>query len=201
MNQHEDGPEVVGAAETAATGDPFWSVVRRRHPDVDVVVLPQVPEVRTTSEGVVADPETVARQEQEILHRTWDAFVEAAEHGPDGPVTRVPPVVTGRWLSGSTPDRIRREVSAVVEDPAGLADPTAASALMRRAEETLRTQGWHVLTPSDGLPRLMAGRPEGGGRREVLLLHAPAQGRLVVRVRGPELVVGQAVARDCVAGG
>ena len=40
-------------------GDPFWSVVRRRHPDVDVVVLPSVdgarPLVQEGAEPVAAD--------------------------------------------------------------------------------------------------------------------------------------------------
>lgn len=209
MSEQQQGPEVGAAPEGAVTSDPFWSVVRRRHPDVDVVVLPPVPGTRTAPDAATADvaaeetvadeavdPEAVARLEHEVVRRAWASLITSA-----GAVEGVSPVVTGRWLNGSAPDRIRREAVAVVEDPSRLADPVAASGLLRRAEETLSTQGWHVLVPPDGLPRLMAGRPEGDGRRELMIVHAPAQGRLLLRVRTADVVVGRAVAHECVVSG
>lgn len=205
MSEREQGPEVVAAEGEAVAADPFWSVVRRRHPDVDVVVLPSVPGARRPSdpnpawEGEEADAEAEARHEHEVVRRAWEQLV--ADSGDIVTARVVLPVVTGRWLGGSAPDRVRREASAVVEDLEHLSDPLACAALLRRAEATLRDGGWHVVAPTDGLPRLMAGRPERDGRREVLLVHAPAQGRLVLRTRGPELAVGAAVAHACVVSG
>jgi hypothetical protein len=68
------------------------------------------------------------------------------------------------------------------------------------AQELLdESDGWHVLAPPDGVPRVLAGRPGTIGREDVQVL-APA-GRVVLRIRSALVVVGEAAAADAIGGG
>ncbi|MDN4173263.1 hypothetical protein QWY28_09945 [Nocardioides sp. SOB77] len=169
------------AAERVAA-DPFWSVVRRRHPDVDVVVLPagdaappDPAEVASLPEVDAADAaEGAARGEAEAL-ALWTALVGAE-----------PGTIRTRWAAGRASGTHRLETTLRLDD----VDPTAAVAAVGRAEDALAADGWHVLAPGDGLPRVLAGRGEGLGRAELQLVHAPAEARLVLRVRAGDVRLG-----------
>jgi hypothetical protein len=144
-------------ADPAAT-DPFWAPVRRRHPDVDIVLLPPEQAADEPADQPPADPE--------LLSRLWATAV-----GGDEPTETAERRVQGRLETTWT-----RESDQPV-------DPATAQAVVRRTAETLEQAGWHVLAPADGLPRVQAGRPDGLDRAEVLLLVVPETGRVVLRHR------------------
>ena len=85
----------------------------------------------------------------------------------------------GRWFPGQQPGTQRHEETWSTE---GLT-PEAAETVVRRAAEALQGDGWHVLAPPSGLPRVQAGRDDGLDRAELLVLVVPEDGRLVLRHR------------------
>lgn len=170
----------VTDASAAVAADPFWSVVRRHHPEIDIVLLPEPPAPPDTAGLPLEDPDAAAAAADDAATRRWYGLVDDRE-----PVTRA------RWRSGPTPDTLVRETTLHVDG----VDPVTAVATVARAAEVLAGDGWRVLTPPDGLPRTLAGREEGIGRCELQLVHAPATGRLVLRVRSAPVVVGEQVAR------
>ena len=156
------------------TNDPFWSVVRRRQPDVDIVLLPPEAPPAGPSGLPPQDPEAFAEVESARVRAEWDTFLDAG----DGPTdSGASPVEEVRWIPGPTPDSVARETTLVVEG----ADPVQAVAAIERAVASLSDDGWHLLVPPTGPPRVVAGRGEEIGRRELQLVYAA--GRLVLRVR------------------
>ncbi len=174
---------------TRTPPEQFWSVVRPRHPDIDVLLLPApAPEVTASGLPVVelttADEVALAEEAASL----WRALAREE-----------PPRAAGRWVSGSARDVVRREHTLLRE---GL-DAVAGVALVRGAVASLRAQGWRVLAPPDGMPRALASREvaEGRvGREELLLVLVPGPGRLVMRHRSAGLPVGRSAARDLVTG-
>ncbi|TNM38557.1 hypothetical protein FHP29_15090 [Nocardioides albidus] len=162
------GPEAT--ARVAA--DPFWSVVRRRHSDVDLVLLPAeaigpaepIPGPIPGTSAEHATAECAAR-----VAELWDRLVGETE----------PDEWRDRWTSGSAPDLARHEATWT---RLGM-DPVSASGVLDRAAATLRDEGWRVLAPPDGMPRVLAGRPARHGREELDLVLVPATGRFFLTVR------------------
>ena len=184
--------------------DPFWSVVRRRHPQVDVVILPaEAGRAVPTPPGtpIAPDPAMVAAREESGVRRLWVRLV-----GDLGPV---PARWDARWIPGGEPDRVRREVTQTADQlPEELVGRPLRERLLAAAD-ALRDQGWHVTLPPRGLPRVLAGRAgdHAGaeaaawqGREELQLVAVEASRRLVLRFRGVEHAVGADVARQLVAG-
>jgi hypothetical protein len=171
--------------------DPFWSVVRRRHPDVDLVLLPaearDLPEPPPGVEPLEVTDELVAR-------------LDAA--GPDAwrlLVDTDVPESAARWMPAPTPDGVRRELTLAREG----VDPVAGAALVQGATTILLAQGWRVLAPPDGMPRVLASREANGelvGREELQLVLVPATGRLLLRLRSADVPVTHRVAHDLVTG-
>lgn len=165
------GEEAV--ARVAA--DPFWSVVRRRHPDLDVVVLPATAAAGPTADEVAAlpevDPTEEAARVESVAVDLWTVLVESE-----------PGEVATRRTAGRARGAVRVETTVRL---AGV-DPTAGVAVVGRAEDALARDGWHVLTPPDGMPRALAGRGEGLAREELQLVHDPAAARLVLRLRSAD---------------
>ncbi|GGO74145.1 hypothetical protein [Nocardioides deserti] len=166
------GEEAV--ARVAA--DPFWSVVRRRHPDLGVVVLPPTAAARPTEDEVAALPEVDPSEEtarvESLAVDLWTVLV-----GDE------PGEVATRRTAGRARGTVRVETTVRL---AGI-DPTGGVAVVSRAEDTLVRDGWHVLAPPDGMPRVLAGRGEGVAREELQLVLAPVEGHLVLRHRAGDV--------------
>lgn len=173
--------------------DPFWSVVRRRHPDLDLVLLP--PEAAESAAAApplapVADVDAEAARFDDRATGLWRRLVDAE-----------PPPAQTRWLAGDSRDAVRREVRFTREG----ADPVEDTVALRAAAETLRAEGWRVLAPPDGMPRVLASHDADGrighiGREELQLLLVPGTGRLVLRVRSAGIPVGRRTAHTLLTG-
>lgn len=165
-------------ADPAAT-DPFWAPVRRRHPDVDIVLLPAeqpaepdpaLPDPEPEPEPAEPiDPDELARDAEAALAALWAQAVGESD----------PTEQQSHWLSGERPGTLRHEATWTLEGTT----PEQSTAALQRVAESLGADGWHVLTPPDGLPRVQAGRADGLDRAEVLLLVVPASARLALRHR------------------
>lgn len=171
--------------------DPFWAVVRRRHPDVDLVLLPaearDLPEPAPEAEPVEVTEELVARLDGRGPD-AWRLLVDDEVPEP-----------AARWMPAPTPQGVRRELTLAREG----VDPVAGAALVQGATTILLAQGWRVLAPPDGLPRVLASREATRGllgREELQLVLVPAAGRLVLRLRSADVPVTHRVAHDLVTG-
>lgn len=177
-----DGPQ---AAEIVAN-DPFWSVVRRRHPDVDIVVLPadDAPDL-TPAPGAtpIHTGETLAEFEADVTD-LWERLGQPAGR----------PVV--RWTSAPNRGAVALEGRITAEH----VDPEDATAALHRAAERLGAEGWHVLLPPDGLPRVAAGQTRTTGRRTVQVVHVPARDRLLLIVRSEPIPVSRNTANTLLGG-
>ena len=80
-------------------------------------------------------------------------------------------------------------------------DPMVASGALQRVQDLLAPDdAWSVLAPTDGIPRVLAGRPGRIGREDVQVL-VPAAGRVVLRIRSELVVVGTAAVAESMGGG
>ncbi len=162
------GPEA--AARVAA--DPFWSVVRRRHPDVDLVLLPPVAAPDEADAGAPPIEAGVEEATAACLARVaglWQRLV--GDVAPDEQ--------RAGWTTGPRPGLERHEATWTLLG----VDPVAATGTIDGAARTLGEEGWRVLAPPDGMPRVLAGRPAGNGREELDLVLVPATGRFFLTVR------------------
>lgn len=171
--------------------DPFFGEVRRRHPDIDIVLLPpeppQAPEPPAGSAPV--DPSvltTVAVEHEAEARALWSRVARGIDLPAD----------TARWAPGTVTGTVARESLLAAEG----VDPVTAAAALAGAARSLAEGGWHVLEPDTGMPRVLAGRGEGAGRREVQVVHVEATGRYAVTSRGPSYAVGPARVRALLLG-
>jgi hypothetical protein len=175
------------AARRVAT-DPFWSTVVRRHPDVDVVVLPPEPSGTpdVPADGPTADP-AVARQDfRDRMAALWSALGLAGE----------PSHLGDTWFAGAADGTLRWQGTATFDD----LDPVVASGVLGRAQDVLaEAGGWHALAPPEGIPRVLAGRPGRLGRDEIQVL-VPTASRVVLRIRSEPVVVGADAAAEALGG-
>lgn len=168
--------------------DPFWSTVVRRHGDVDVVVLPPdaPPDAELPADTPTVDPDEAREQRRARLASLWSALGL-----PDEP-THLDDV----WFAGGPEGTLRWQGTATFDD----LDPVTASGALERVLDLLpEADGWSVLAPADGIPRVLAGRPGGLGREELQVL-LPTSSRVVLRLRSELVVVGP-VAADAALGG
>ncbi|MEO9324454.1 hypothetical protein ABFT23_13245 [Nocardioides sp. C4-1] len=170
-NGLRSGPEA--AAQVA--DDPFWSVVRRRHPDLDIVLLP--PDDATgpppdDAPAPLVEPAAEAARADGLADLWWRAVV-----------VDEPTEATSRWVGGSARGTRRREVTRRLEG----ADLAATTAALDRARDRLVESGWHVLAPPGGMPRVLASHVDAGRRTELMLVLAPTVSRLVLRLRTPDV--------------
>lgn len=178
-------------AERVAS-DPFWGEVRRRHPDVDIVLLPPDAGPAHAPEGAEpVDPAEVAQAGEQQVAALWSQLL-----GHVSPASR-----TVRWMSGDVVDSLVREstwtLQATREELAAQDVPT----MLGRVVDALGAAGWDVLAPPGGLPRVTATRPEGLGRSELLLLVVADDARVVLRFRTGPVLVTDALRRELVGGG
>lgn len=169
--------------------DPFWSTVVRRHGDVDVVVLPpdSPPASEVPAGTPTVDPDQAREQQRARLASLWSALGL-----PDEP-THLDDV----WFAGGPEGTLRWQGTAAFDD----LDPVTASGVLERVLDLLpEADGWSVLAPTDGIPRVLAGRPGGLGREELQVL-LPTSSRVVLRLRSELVVVGPVAAEAALRGG
>ncbi|QIK77086.1 hypothetical protein [Nocardioides piscis] len=177
-----EGPDA--AAVVAA--DPFWSVVRRHHRDVDIVVLPpgDVPDLTPAPGDVPGDTDTLRAAFDEDVAELWKHLGQ--------PDTR--PGV--RWTPAPNRGAVALEGRVAAEDVA----PDVAAATLRRAVQRLAGEGWHVLVPPGGIPRVAAGQARRTGRRTAQVVHVPEPRRLLLVVRS-EPIPAPRITADTLLGG
>ncbi|WP_416954485.1 hypothetical protein ACNKF0_19550 [Nocardioides sp. T5] len=180
---------VTGApAARQVLQDPFWATVLRRHDDVDLVVLPpEAPDrVEVPGDEPTVEPDVARGELRARMAALWAAL------GLEGEPSHLDDV----WFAGSAPGTLRWQGTATFDD----LDPVVASDALQRARDLLaEADGWHVLAPPDGVPRVLAGRPGRVGREDVQVL-APTAGRVVLRIRSALVVVGEAAAAEAIGG-
>lgn len=163
MELHRGGNDAADALDR----DPFWSVVRRRHPDLTVVLLDDDPP---------ADPPADTPPDELDAHlarlsATWGLLASLVSEA-GGPPT--PPSV--RWASHGRPDG----AALVVERSLTGLGPDGGTDLLRRVAWRLGAHEWRmvatteaerpVLRASDGVLHLDA---EAGAVVTVLSLATP----------------------------
>ncbi|AIY18577.1 hypothetical protein GUY44_22375 [Pimelobacter simplex] len=121
------------ADDDVVADDPFWSVVRRRHPDLTVVLLPEEP-----PDDRPPTPPDEARARATRLAQAWAALAPVlAATGVPG-VTVTPPSV--RWA-------VRDDGEALVLDKAL---PGAGPELLAATALRLGERGWRLRPGSRG---------------------------------------------------
>jgi hypothetical protein len=168
-------------------GDAFFGAVRRRHPDVDIVVLPQTgPAEPSATEVDPADlDDLAARFDAEIIELWAEVATGVAR-----------PATASRWVEGSVLGSVSREVLLAVEG----VDAATAHQALAGAQRSLTGAGWHVLAPPTGMPRVLASRGEGAAERVLQVVYVEATSRFAVSCRTGSYVVGHDVVRAVVAG-
>ncbi len=160
--------------------DPLFAAVRRRHPDVDLVVLPPA-EPETEPESAVDDA-TVARTVElvaETAGRIWSAVAPLSDQQPEA------------RLRFAERESEVRAVARVVEKRSD------GYALLVRLRHEMEERGWSVQRPPGpevALERLAAERD--GGR--LTASYAETSGAVLVELSSAPLPVGTDRARGLV---
>ncbi len=157
--------------------DPFWAAVRRRHPDVDLVVLPPAPADQDLGETV--DDATVARAADlvgDLADELWRVIA---------PLSRTTPEARLRYG-----DR-EADVQAVARVVDRRSD---GYAVLVRLRHELEQRGWAVQRPAGALERLTASLD--GGR--LVASYAEETGVVMLELCSVGLPVGVERARELV---
>lgn len=153
----------------------LFSELHRRHPDVDLVLLPPpipLPEIAEAADGeVVAARVRVAATARQL----WSAIAPGSEVAP-----------VDRWSYAADPGRVRA-VSRLVEERV---DGFGVLVALRHE---LESHGWAVSRPDGGVERLI-------GFLDEVEVAASYAGTLVLTVSSDPLVVGRDRATALVRG-
>jgi hypothetical protein len=123
-----------------ALRDPFFRELRTRHPDVDIVILPQPP---IPALPPVPTPVDVAQALEMRARTVLEELIAAAEHAPAG-------TATGWWRQG--PSEAHRFVARCTFTDLGTPIRT-----MRAIYDRLGDEGWHLRPDDDPRPRFTGG--------------------------------------------
>ena len=158
-------------------GDPFLDEVHRRHPDVDVVVLPDEAGARAGPAAVVdgAGARALTERTGAEAARLW-----ALMHGDRAEDVDDPPARLARRGSGL-------RVSTAQAVARGAED---GAAMLARLQDAL--PGWSVRRVPGPVDRLLAERAGA----TVTASHAPATGVVVLELTSPPVLVGPTVEAD-----
>lgn len=158
--------------------DPFFDAVRRRHPDVDLVVLP--PDDATEPADPVDDA-TVARVVQLVAEAAADLWSAVAPGSGATPTTRV------GFADRETDVRAVARVAETTRD---------GYALLVRLRHELEQRGWFVQRPpsrqGSELERLVA-ELDGG---HLVASYAEGSGAVLLELSSSALPVGVERARE-----
>lgn len=149
----------------------LFSELHRRHPDVDLVLLPPAP---PPPSGPEASDDDVAATFSTVVHATRQLWSSAAPDSDTDPLVR--------WSYDATPGRVRA-VGRVVDRR------TDGFHLLVGLRHELESNGWDVTRPAV---------PDGGVERLVATLddltvaasYAERSGALVLTVESEPLLVG-----------
>lgn len=155
--------------------DPFWSVVHRRHPDLDIVLLPPQPPAPPESGLPPRAPEAFARMQVADADELWASLVGNGMPRPDA-----------TWIPGPTADSVRHSITLTLGD----VDETAGIGHLRDADDRLSADGWHVFAPPTGMPRVTADRSGELGDETLLFGYVLQQRRLFLRLTSTGLPLG-----------
>lgn len=166
--------------------DPFWSVARKRHPDLDIVLLPPTPRAPTDSGLPPRSPEPF---EQTHVGEADAAWTDLIGHGM--------PRSSARWIPGPTRDSVRHVVTLTLDD----VDSAVGLDPLRGAADVLGAGAWRVFTPPTGMPRVTADRDGELGDEHLLLGYDPESRRLFLRLTSVGVPVGDRVAGQLLGAG
>jgi hypothetical protein len=124
--------------------DPFYRELRRRHPDIDIVLLPEVPPGSATdlaeAPPLPAQPGTVLQDLSDSFETLWAILTGLPTSSSEVP----------RWRAGTSDDQVFAER---VGRSTGVTD---GSALLLDAAAALDARSWNFRVPRGGVPRLLA---------------------------------------------
>jgi hypothetical protein len=155
--------------------DAFFTPVRRRHPDVDIVVLPALEPAQ------VAGPVDRAHADA-----TLDRVRETAAR-VSGAVLSHTTVPAAAWAFGPDEGTVVASVRADTTTPNGFS-------VLVELRGTLERDGWHVRRPPGEVERLVGVR----GDVRVQASYAETTGALLLEVRSGPIHVGRSRARELV---
>jgi hypothetical protein len=158
-------------------GDPFFAAIRRRHPDVDLVVLP--PEEPAEDPAAAVDDATVRRAVELVAGAAAQLWAAVAPLSEQLPETRV------RYADRESDVRA---VARVVERRSD------GYAVLVRLRHELEERGWSVQRSRGGLERIV-GELDGG---RLQASYAEESGAVVVELSSAPLPVGVERARELV---
>ncbi len=147
---------------------PFWAAVRRRHPDVDIVLLPA---------GEPAPPGDDV-DDQAVLAAAERVTTAVAALGTELPAA-------ARIGFGPDPGTVVPRVRLASHREDGLAT-------LNRLRDQLEEQGWTVRRPEGGVSRLVGNRDD----LHVRASYAEQTGSFLLDVSADPLPVGLARARE-----
>jgi hypothetical protein len=166
---------------TRVTGpipDPFFEVVRRRHPDVDIVLLPP-DDPSPAPVGPPVDDATVREElarAAALADELWRGVPESPEPAPEATLTLGP-------VQGTVQPRART-----------VRHHLDGHALLVRLKDELVDRGWRVDRIPGPVERLVA----AGEQASVNASYAPDHGTFVFELTSPPLHVGPERARTLV---
>jgi hypothetical protein len=154
-------------------GDPFFDVVHRRHPDIDLVLLPP--------EG----PPAPAVVEPAVVVATLDRVASLAarlwgDATPEGDVTP-----RARLAYGRGPGTVRATARLTLRRPDGFE-------VLVALRHTLESAEWQVTRPPGEVERLLAHLDD----LTVTASYAEGSGALMFELASESMPVGEAAARD-----
>lgn len=154
--------------------DPFFAAVRRRHPDVDIVMLPPEPPV--------GDAEPVA---DDVVRASLIRVTTQAEHlwAAIAPEAVEDPEARLHYGAGPASVRATARVSASRDD---------GYEVLVRLRHELESHGWEVRRPGGSVERLTAIFEE----LDVTASYAEPSGALMLSVSAESLPVGADRARE-----
>ena len=150
---------------------PFWAAVRRRHPDVDIVVLPDDP----------------ASADAEVDDRTVRSALDRVNSVVD--VLGADPPAEARLGYGPQPGTVLARVRLASHREDG-------PATLNRLRDQLEEQGWTLRRPEGGVARIVGHRAD----LHVRASWAEPTGAFLLDVSTDPLPVGNERARKLVGG-
>ncbi len=168
-------PESPGAVD-----DPFFREVRRRHPDVDIVLLPPSDGERTAADAPVVDDAAVAAARTRVAETAQWLWSVAAPGSDEAPRERLGFAAHEGWL------RSGARVAEHRDD---------GSAALQRLDDALRDRGADVRREPGALPRLHAVLGD-----LTVTASAAATGAVLLAVESAPLHVGEHRAPELVRG-